>query len=414
MCSKIKTIMTKNNKNKILVFSTLFLSLIILIEIFILSDSSKKASYTSQISPKNIQAMASTIVNSCELSEYKPTCYEKEIPLLMSNGISMEDAFIVTKDVQRIDQSYAYCHVLGHKLSAEETKKNPDNWKDVITRCPSGVCSNGCIHGAFQERFRAESLPPEEIELLKPELAMVCEPRGEFRPTGLEKGTCYHALGHLSMYITEADISASINLCNELAVNYTSDYRHVCYDGVFMQIFQPLEQEDFSLIADIQITRETLNSFCDQFEGTTKGSCWTEGWPLFYPEVAKDPKVLTEFCNYLTYDESEYDRCFLSLTYVMTAQNEFDEVKISDFCEGLTGKYISECYGHAASRMIETDWDNIDKAIHLCREAESLGNGRACWEEMVVYASYNFHKGSSQHLDTCNKLPHEYKIKCIG
>ena len=114
----------------------------------------KLGNISGNISANSLDKYATGIVKKCSSASYKPTCYEKEVPMLM-DSISMEEAFQVTRIIQDLDKSYQYCHVLGHELSARETAKDPGKWKDIIPRCPSGLCSNGCIHGAFQERFRA-------------------------------------------------------------------------------------------------------------------------------------------------------------------------------------------------------------------------------------------------------------------
>src|SRR5690606_4527381 len=126
------------------------------------------------------------------------SCYDKELPKLMDEGFSMEDAFAVTRLVQDRDPSYQYCHVLGHELSAKETAKDPDNWKSVIARAPIGVCSNGAIHGAFQERFRVASFAGKSVDDLVPELLRICKANEDWHPTGMPEATCIHRLGHLT------------------------------------------------------------------------------------------------------------------------------------------------------------------------------------------------------------------------
>jgi hypothetical protein len=165
----------------------------------------------------DLRGYADKMVALCAGISYHPTCYDKEIPKLMQ-ALTMEQVFGVTAIVQDLDHTYTYCHVLGHELAAAEVAKDPSKWKDVITRSPRGLCSNGAIHGAFQERFRRESLDDKEIVELKPELQDVCEPRGTWKPTGLEQGSCYHALGHLVMYITAGEIQKAVSLCGDLAL----------------------------------------------------------------------------------------------------------------------------------------------------------------------------------------------------
>ncbi|MBX9765211.1 hypothetical protein K2X83_01060, partial [Patescibacteria group bacterium] len=107
---------------------------------------------------KNLERLAEKVIATCSKESYPPTCYDEEIPRLMDTGLSMEEAFQVTTVIQNKVSDYFYCHVLGHNLSAKETAKDPSKWTEVVARCPVGMCSNGCLHGAAQERFRAESL----------------------------------------------------------------------------------------------------------------------------------------------------------------------------------------------------------------------------------------------------------------
>jgi hypothetical protein len=139
----------KKIKNKI-IFVLLLLVMFCVI-LFALLGKHMKVSFTPT-------SFAKQIVAICKNKNHSNLCYEKEIPKLMDKpySLSMENAFQVARQVQIADTSYNFCHVLGHKLSAKETKKDPTLWQQVIGRCPQGVCSNGCIHGAFQERFRTE------------------------------------------------------------------------------------------------------------------------------------------------------------------------------------------------------------------------------------------------------------------
>lgn len=360
----------------------------------------------------SLENYAQLAFDKCQNAGYRPGCYDDEIPKVMDD-ISMEDAFKVTRLVQQKDpNTYAYCHVLGHKLSTKETKKDPSDWKDIITRCPSGMCSNGCIHGAFQERFRTDSLEDEEIEKLKPDLLDVCEPRGNWRPSGLEQATCYHALGHLLMYITSADVKKATEICDYISQKTSKNFVRVCYDGAFMQIFQPLELEDKALIRGKEVKKEQLASFCDSFDKERAGSCWSEGWPLFLDKIKK-PAGLVKFCSQ-SKDINEQHRCFNALFYVLTAQFRFDEVKIIELCSGLPKLRKGQCFANAASRMIETDKNLIDKSFSLCGVAESVGVGDACFSELSFYASYNFNKGSEEYLKVCHSLPEKWQSACLS
>jgi len=349
---------------------------------------------------KNVDPVVA-IVKTCATSEYHPSCYDREVPKLMKK-MTMEEVFAVTKKIQSQDPSYAYCHVLGHALSTVETKKDPTKWQEVITRCPSGVCSNGCVHGAFQERFRTDVLTNDQIEAIKPDLAAACEPRGRWNPTGMEQATCYHALGHLLMYITGADTPKATGLCDDM----TSRFRQVCYDGAFMQIFQPLEPEDTALIRGKEQTRQSVDTFCSQFDGERKASCIGESWPLFFQELTQYPQFVQTFCGKLSSDLAA--RCYNGIFYILVVQMQFDLDRIRGYCGELSNDLAGRCFANTASRLIETDWGNIQKAVDWCDEK------KACLDELVSYASYNFHKGSPEFFALCEAMPETWKTKCLS
>lgn len=382
-----------------------FLSVVICVELAVLILQ-KPSLIKGDIS---LAKYADIILSKCSKESYHPACYDKEIPKLM-DSISFEDAFKVTRIVQEKDPTYQYCHVLAHNLSAREVAKDPSKWKELVSRCPSGMCSNGCIHGGFQERFRAESLTDKQIIEIKPDLKNLCEDRDNWHPTGLEQASCYHAIGHLTMYMTSANIDKSIALCKEVAIkNDRRDFGQLCFDGVFMQIFQPLEPEDFALVKGKVPTKENVEAFCSKYTGQMKGSCLSESWPLFRDELQK-PEGLVAFCS--KSEASEQNRCYSAIIYVLTPQFNFDLQKIEAYCSGLPENISKICFANAASRMIETDYRNANKAASLCSNAISASQN-ACFEELLKYSDYNFHAGSEEFLKFCNALPNTWKDKCL-
>lgn len=359
---------------------------------------------------------AELIVDICTEESHKPACYDKEIPLLMDRGYTMEEVFEVTRAVQRLDSSYQYCHVLGHYLSAKETAKDPDKWKDVVARAPLGMCSNGAVHGAFQERFRVESMSDRSLDDIEKELQGVCEPRVGWQPTRMGQATCVHALGHLTMYVTEADIDDSLALCSRLIPEEDRvTVKQLCFDGAFMQIYQPLEPEDFALIAGKEIkTKEESRSFCKQFKDEARGSCTSESWPLFNDQI-KNPETLTEICEPVFSDIQQKDRCISGLFYVAMAQANLSLDWSKDFCSRIDEDFRGQCFGNSASRLIEVDSGNIDDALELCNFSHSVtGVGDMCYQELLKYSGYTFLVGSPEFYELCNGLPVSMKDLCLA
>ncbi len=357
-----------------------------------------------------IEETARLILETCREEGHKPSCYDREIPKVL-DYLTMEEAFAVTAEVQNADSGYGYCHILGHNISAIETKKNPDAWKDVVSRCPSGVCSNGCIHGAFQERFRSDVVTSEtEFEQLLAELDDVCEARENWSPTDTERGSCYHALGHLLMLATGADIQQSLRGCDTAArMRNNLNPTQLCYDGAFMQIFQPLEPEDFALIAGKEITDTAQHkAFCAQFSGKQRGSCWTEGWPLHLDDISTGAG-LTAFCDHLTDDEKT--RCYRSIVYAVFPLMQLKEELMISYCSSIPDSYQAQCFGDAASRLLEIDWHNIERAVGLCALAHPMLQ-QDCYNSLSQMAGYNFPDGSDEQMRLCAALPLPWSQQC--
>ncbi len=390
----------------------LFASLVFFIAIELVVLFAVPVPASSQKNDLTLHELAVKIYTLCKKEEqFHSNCYDREIPKLMDSH-SMEQAFAVTKIVQDLDSSYTYCHVLGHKLSAREVAKDPSKWKEVVTRCPSGVCSNGCIHGGFEEKFRKQMFTDSDIEKYKPDLAGICEERDNWHPTGVEQASCYHAVGHLTMYVTNGDLQKATDLCDMIAITSRGrDFRQLCYDGTFMQIFQPLDADDLSLIEGKQPTNKTVRALCDQFTGEKQGSCVSESWPLFRRQILT-AQGFTAHCMVLK-TEQEQKRCYNALTYIILPNLNFDLKKTASFCSGLSENLQKICYKNAATRLIETDYRNTSQAVHLCAHAALLLVREACFEELAIHATYYLKKGSSFEEALCNSLPSKWKKVCM-
>ncbi len=358
----------------------------------------------------SLEKYAESIVSKCKSEENKSVCYETEVPKLMKK-ISMEEAFIVTTIVQDKDQSFPYCHTLGHKLASIETAKDPSKWKDVVARCPSGTCSNGCVHGAFQEKYKNDTLIGLAFEEAEKELENLCEDSTSFNPTGLEQGSCYHALGHLLMYITDADINKSVDTCDQLAKKSDGrDYSGLCYDGSFMQIFQPLDTDDQSLVRNFSLNKENTWDFCNKFTGERRTSCWTESWPIYLDQISTS-EGLTRFCSKL--DSRGKESCFSDIFYIMPIQFRFNIDDINRYCSGFSQPYQSRCFTMTALRILEIDKRNTKKTVDYCNNLME-GNRNECFNEVVKSASFDFHIGSEEFSKLCLELPEPWKTQCQG
>ncbi len=372
---------------------------------------------SNSASNKTLADYAQKVVEKCSKEAYTPSCYDREIPKLM-DYISMEDAFAVTKLVQEQDDKYLYCHVLGHNLSRRETEKDPSKWVDVITRCPSTMCNNGCLHGSMMARYKTESLTDAQIEELKPDMKIICEPRGTWHPLPIEQSMCYHAIGHLAMYITNADLNKSADLCDLVGVKDDGrNYVQTCTQGVFMQVFQPLEPEDFTLVEKLTPKKEDVKKFCAPFKENPIRftACNIESWPLFRDEL-KVAKNIERFCSFSNIPFA-YKTCQSAMMNLATADFAVDHddlPKLDKFCMDFSiSERKSDCYTFIAARLMQIDPSYVNKGLEVCKYAEKRGLAKECLKLMAVYGKRTYHVGSNEFKGYCDKMPGEWKNYCL-
>lgn len=357
-------------------------------------------------STETLGNLASQILETCKTSSYRAACYDTEIPKLM-NKISMEKAFKVTAEVQRLDPGYQFCHVVGHKLAAREVDKNPNKWKEIIPRCPSGLCSDGCIHGTFQEKFKIDTVSDLQFPSFAKDFNTICD-INSWNPTGFEKDGCYHGLGHLAMYVTRADIMKAVNLCKSLG-SLTDERTLLCFDGAFMQIFQPIEPEDFSLAYAKGPSPENLASYCSTLPEPIKSACITEGFTFFREKVLTSDGVV-DYCK--TVSPELFKRCLFIIETALVPIQKNDVSIIASYCQGFPGDLKAQCFVNDSLRLLENDYRSIGKAVKLCSLAipESLSD--ECFKGMTSGSNYVFRQNSKEFKDFCKAVPSSLTNLC--
>lgn len=372
--------------------------------------------YTTDVqSVRGLNAYAAEVVAVCKDAPHHPTCYEKEIPKLLM-FLSMEKVFDVIRIVKKDDSSYRFCHVLAHEIGGREVTKDLSKWFDVIPKCPSdGLCSNGCVHGAAVARFAKETLSDEEIEPAIADLSIACEARDGYNPTSLDQAICYHGIGHISVHLTNAHIQKSLEICDRVAVKEDGrNFERVCDEGVFMQLFQPLEPEDFALIDQLPVapTKENLATFCADNSRTTaeQSACWREGWP-FYREEIHTPEGIVAFCSNAP-NETEVDKCYDTTLSIIGRTSIDDPQTAQRICVGLPQSRQGQCFAIAAGAILEEDRNMSADAVSFCGQISSELNRTACYDKLVHIATFVFHPTDLELKNLCSTLPSLWQQKC--
>lgn len=370
--------------------------------------------YTSN-QTKSIEQHADSVIQECADAGYRAFCYETEVPKLLSE-LSSHEVFEVIRTIRKKDSGYLFCHVLAHEIGEYEVSLDPDNWMDGLAQGPvDGLCSNGYAHGAILARFNAEFFDPAEMELIIPELSIACEARAGYNPTDLHKAMCYHGMGHVIVHLTNADIGRALDTCNTIAQKDDgTDYTRVCIEGVYMQLFQPLEPEDFALIEQLSEppTRSTVENFCEveSRDDAEFAACWREAWPFFREEMSTGKGVMS-YCARLTSSGGLHE-CLATAVTINARHNLESSERMAELCYDLPPEHQGLCFARGANAFLEEDPGLVDVAVDFCTRGGSTEVQNECNSFLAHAAQFNFHPGSPELHALCEVLPDQWQKTC--
>lgn len=364
----------------------------------------------SFLGSETARADAQSIVETCKQEADSAACYEREISGLYPARL-LREAFEVIREIRRSDISYQFCHVAAHKLGEEAVAEDPTKWIDLIPlNPPDGLCSNGFIHGIIVGRFRNDTLDIPTLEKTIPDFARACEPRSDWSPSSLDQAICYHGMGHLFMFITSADIRRSLDVCARITKSPTGNFERVCREGVFMQIYQPLEPDDFALIELLpeKPTQENYRRLCAAYkDNEDEGACLREAWPLFEKEIRKG--AVAPFCVGQP-DADEEFRCFESTLTIIGRGSLGNEAGASAVCMAVPERQRALCYTLVAQAFLEEDRTTGARALAFCARAEDTV-AEACLSTLVSRARFIF-GDTEERARFCEEVPEEHRSAC--
>lgn len=359
-------------------------------------------------SPAKI-AQGLTTVCAQAAGDHSP-CYEREVPLLYPK-LSVSRLFDVVRVIRKADPSYQFCHVLAHKVGERVVAEDPARWVEAIPLNPAdGLCSNGYIHGVIGGRFRAEVLDTPTIEKLIPDFTRACAPREGWIPSDLDRAICYHGMGHLYDFITNADLPKALDLCRRTA---PENSRRVCVEGVFMQIYQPLEPDDFQLIEQMRTrpTPNTVRPFCATFKDPEHvGACLRESWPFFKEGIMQGTGV-GAFCSSQPGVELE-DHCYRAAFTIIGRLSLGEPEAAAHACRKSPPARQEMCYSVIAQSVLEEDRTNAKGALALCAKApREIAEACAAW--LVSQARFIYGSNRAEYNRFCEALPAPLMQSCL-
>ncbi len=352
------------------------------------------------------ESHAASIVSECRESQDHARCYESLVPLLYPK-MSVPQLFEIIRSIRSSDPTYQFCHVLAHKIGERVVADDLEHWIDAIPLNPaSGYCSNGFIHGVVGGRFRSEVLDTKTIETHMSDFRRACESRDGWSPSDLDRAICYHGMGHLYDFITDADLNLALDLCERTT---TAQFQRVCIEGVFMQIFQPLEPDDLALIEQMTMkpTPNSYRRFCDSFKDDDYvGACLREAWPMV-PGVL-DGSGTAQLCEGQPNSEL-VDSCYQTAFSIVGRIKQGQPEEQAHACDRAPEARRNTCYSVVANAIVEEDRTNAPGAVSFCSRAPKP---RECLEDLAKTARFNFGSNAGQYKRFCGALPKDMEAQC--
>ena len=361
----------------------------------------------------SIDAKARAIVAECTKTQGDHSaCYEAQVPNFYPQ-VSVSQLFAIIREIRVLDTSYQFCHVLAHKIGEKVVEANPDGWVDAIPLNPSdGLCSNGFIHGVIGGRFRAEVLSDRTIQTLLPDFTRACMPRSAWQPSSLDRAICYHGMGHLFDFITNANIEAALSLCKKVVPD---EHLRTCVQGVFMQIYQPLEPDDYALIAQMPTkpTPSTVRDYCARFraDAMAEGSCIEESWPMQRRGIL-DGTGVEKLCGWEP-NATEREVCYVAMSSIIGRLSLGNTDKVVQACSAFPAEHQGTCFSNSAGAVLEENRADASEAIALCMRAPpdiALG----CISSLIGRAQFTFGANRMEYQNFCNALTGADRDTCLA
>ncbi len=209
-------------------FLPLLFSILILIFLFLVAKQ-KNLPITTQPTPTNPQhsdAIRKITIDINEKCKSEPAvCYEQGVRTQLLDKYPTKEILAAIYDFDKYYSCHAFAHFIGRALY-KKTGSIPDAYSQI-----DFTCHGGTFHGVL-EAFLDERKTTIE-ELSGDDLQQICSdsPKKSDKNASQIFTECLHGFGHAFMFITDANLPASLAHCDKL----DAIYKERCWGGAFME-----------------------------------------------------------------------------------------------------------------------------------------------------------------------------------
>jgi len=261
----------------------------------------------------------------------------RDVIFYVSNRAGVRETLMAVGELAANDTIFSSCHEFTHYVGQAAYAKYgsySEAFQDGVH-----VCYGGFYHGVMEGFFMDESsdLMPFSLEKVAKVVPNLC---GEIKdhPNQMLFSECLHGLGHGLMFLTDMDLPAALDLCDELS----GDNKQIgCYQGVFMENATSTTNPDHT---SEWVSADDPMYPCSLFEGLRADVCYQYQSTYFLRFVSTPPNNnwvgAGKLC--MQVPEKHIPGCFTVLaTGIPSTTNDFE--KMHDTCLLFPEKYYGEC-----------------------------------------------------------------------
>lgn len=310
-------------------------------------------------------AFVRRLMNACASAGAPNACYRQTASYLFG-AFGLRDSLALLTQNQEQSAVYARCHEVTHYLGRQEFAR-VNNAPEAYTACDS-TCHGGCYHGVLEAHLKTVA-GRADLSALNDHFTNLCGAIIDYsRP--LLYYECLHGLGHAAMFVTDADLHASLAMCDLLPDKESSDR---CYSGVFM--------ENSSSSTNIDHPSRFL-----------------EADDPYYP------------CNALAERYQQLCYRYQSSHFALLAKHDWDEV--ARLCAGVPVQYQTDCFRTIGTNQVGFTRD-MRVWVATC-DRMPMAQRTICTQGVISSLTYRFPDNTAKPEEFCLLTKTDLQPACFN
>ncbi len=364
----------------------------------------KSTETSSKSSNKSPRDEAVNIMNVCSGGNPygEESCYANEFKKFAKNN-EYSHSVAIMLELQKLVPTTRGCHLTAHFISIAEVEKDPENWKEILTKVDPNLCSGGFVHGVLEAHTRYDNSFVLNSKSIDDICRFVSENFGKRGDTN-----CSHIMGHLVLAQELGDIEKSVKMCDKIKESLQFE----CYSGVFME---NETRDNLAVHTDLKkipwdhSTHVSLENICSKYTLGALIACWREIVHVSVVVARGNPEIVFELCN-KSPDRKSAIECYFHGIGIIAVSSMTTDRQLENLCVPLIGAdEYTKCVSRPITSLIASSSEFSDRAMVVCN-SYAPEYTRICYSSLGAFTKSTY--GEKKKDEICSKIPSEYLVDC--